>query len=112
MSESETQLSHTPEPWLDVCWFDTKYGEITLTRTDFNRAVKCVDACADIPNPEEVVPKMIEAVKVLEYVMPLLKSASRAMNSDGARGRVNVSHALKKIKDALASFPEDRRQDV
>ena len=63
---------HTWEPWTwtSHAWTIAKDEKIgtnipVLLGGDWERAMECVNACANIPNPEQAIPKLVEALEEL-----------------------------------------------
>lgn len=109
MFESETQLSHTSEPWYYHKPFKKKFykGNIRptylLPEKDYSRAMHCVRACRDIPKPEEVVPKMIEAFGQIMQIPHTINNIEIA---------IHMMHQKAKEMTFLLSPPaEDGGQD-
>jgi len=124
MNESETQLhdpndlKHTPEPWT-VNKHVLVLGEYKVLIADFDgsdfmsdwkatanaeRAVSCVNACRNIPNPEEVVPKLVEALRDAKETINALETKDQWGDSDPIDFETKT---LGIINDALASLPDE-----
>ncbi len=67
-----TQMKHTQEPWYKHTFtirglIGSDIIRVALIEEDYDRAQKCVHACAGIQDPEKTIPQMREALRVAAF---------------------------------------------